>query len=243
VNTARCKEPKTSPAGVSVLAWAPCGAARRLTRRPRSRPGPVRGAAAPFIVLPQLRVLGQRHPGRISRTALRLAAQPRHRRTDRDRDSSSWPRPAGPGTSLHRQRPKDVAPLIRSPRNQQGRARHGQLDCCNRTSSIRRCRWPDRYAFAALVADGTRGPAGSETHWAWRVERARSLAAGCLGASATRCFSTHYSYLRPRTDLPARSPRRRSGGAGGDLLTYLAGRTQARDGRLLPAAERQLALG
>jgi aryl-alcohol dehydrogenase-like predicted oxidoreductase len=76
-------------------------------------------------------------------------------------------------------------------------------------------------AFAELVAEGTVGLLGVSNHWAWRVERARALteAAGLPGYEV---LQYHYSYLRPRADLPGR--RSRDGNQGvlsGDLLSYL----------------------
>src|ERR1700733_335953 len=57
-------------------------------------------------------------------------------------------------------------------------------------------------AFAALVAEGTVGLLGVSNHWAWRVERARGLAAAA--------------------DLPGvLSPDGMQGVLGGDLLSYL----------------------
>ena len=76
-------------------------------------------------------------------------------------------------------------------------------------------------AFAALVAEGTVGLLGVSNHWAWRVERARSLAAAA-GVPGYEVLQYHYSYLRPRTDLPGPlSPDGEQGVLGGDLLSYL----------------------
>src|ERR1700733_4627592 len=55
--------------------------------------------------------------------------------------------------------------------------------------------------FAALVAEGTVGLPGVSNHWAWRVERARGLAAAA-GLPGYEVLQYQYSYLRPRTDLP-----------------------------------------
>src|SRR5215470_8162967 len=49
-------------------------------------------------------------------------------------------------------------------------------------------------AFAALVAEGTVGLLGVSNHWAWRVERARSLAAAA-GVPGYEVLQYHYSYL------------------------------------------------
>jgi aryl-alcohol dehydrogenase-like predicted oxidoreductase len=76
-------------------------------------------------------------------------------------------------------------------------------------------------AFAALVADGTVGLLGVSNHWAWRVERARSLAAAA-GLPGYEVLQYQHSYLRPRTDLPGiGSPDGMPGMPGGDLLSYL----------------------
>ncbi len=76
-------------------------------------------------------------------------------------------------------------------------------------------------AFAALVAEGTVGLLGVSNHWAWRVERARCLAAAA-GLPGYEVLQYQHSYLRPRTDLPGeRSPDGMPGMLGGDLLSYL----------------------
>jgi aryl-alcohol dehydrogenase-like predicted oxidoreductase len=81
-------------------------------------------------------------------------------------------------------------------------------------------------AFAALVAEGTVGLLGVSNHWAWRVERARSLAAAA-GLPGYEVLQYHYSYLRPRTDLPGQLSRDGDLGVlGGDLLSYLRAEPQ-----------------
>jgi aryl-alcohol dehydrogenase-like predicted oxidoreductase len=81
-------------------------------------------------------------------------------------------------------------------------------------------------AFAALVAEGTVGLLGVSNHWAWQVERARSLAA-TAGLPGYEVLQYQHSYLRPRTDLPgSRSPDGMPGMAGGDLLSYLRAEPQ-----------------
>jgi len=81
-------------------------------------------------------------------------------------------------------------------------------------------------AFAALVAEGTVGLLGVSNHWAWRVERARSLAAAA-GLPGYEVMQYQYSYLRPRTDLPGlRSPDGMQGMLSGDLLSYLRAEPQ-----------------
>ena len=81
-------------------------------------------------------------------------------------------------------------------------------------------------AFAALVAEGTVGLLGVSNHWAWRVERARNLAAAA-GLPGYEVLQYQHSYLRPRTDLPGtRSPDGMPGMLGGDLLSYLRAEPQ-----------------
>jgi aryl-alcohol dehydrogenase-like predicted oxidoreductase len=76
-------------------------------------------------------------------------------------------------------------------------------------------------AFAELVAEGIVGLLGVSNNWAWRVERARSLAAAA-GLPGYEVLQYHHSYLRRRTDLPGRrSPDGEPGVLGGDLLSYL----------------------
>jgi aryl-alcohol dehydrogenase-like predicted oxidoreductase len=75
--------------------------------------------------------------------------------------------------------------------------------------------------FAALVAEGTVGLLGVSNHWAWRVERARGLAAAA-GLPGYEVLQYQHSYLRPRTDGPGvLSPDGAQGVVGGDLLSYL----------------------
>ncbi len=81
-------------------------------------------------------------------------------------------------------------------------------------------------AFAALVAEGHVGLLGVSNHWAWQVERARSLAAAA-GLPGYEVLQYQHSYLRPRTDLPgSRSPDGMPGVLGGDLLGYLRAEPQ-----------------
>jgi aryl-alcohol dehydrogenase-like predicted oxidoreductase len=75
--------------------------------------------------------------------------------------------------------------------------------------------------FAALVAEGAVGLLGVSNHWAWRVERARALAAAA-GLPGYEVLQYQYSYLRPRTDLPGQlSPDGSQGVLDADLLSYL----------------------
>jgi aryl-alcohol dehydrogenase-like predicted oxidoreductase len=81
-------------------------------------------------------------------------------------------------------------------------------------------------AFAALVDEGTVGLLGVSNHWAWRVERARSLAAAA-GLPGYEVLQYQHSYLRPRTDLPGQlSPDGDQGAVGADLLSYLRAEPQ-----------------
>ena len=103
--------------------------------------------------------------------------------------------------------------------------------------------------FAELVAEGTVGLLGVSNHWAWRVERARSLAAAA-GLPGYEVLQYHHSYLQQRTDLPssppAAQPDRRNGD---DLATVRRGPVQdgdqgvlSRDLRSYLRAEPALAL-
>jgi aryl-alcohol dehydrogenase-like predicted oxidoreductase len=81
-------------------------------------------------------------------------------------------------------------------------------------------------AFATLVAEGSVGLLGVSNHWAWGVERARSLAAAA-GLPGYEVLQYQHSYLRPRTDLPGLlSPDGSQGMLGGDLLSYLRAEPQ-----------------
>jgi aryl-alcohol dehydrogenase-like predicted oxidoreductase len=81
-------------------------------------------------------------------------------------------------------------------------------------------------AFAALVAEDAVGLLGVSNHWAWQVERARSLAAAA-GLPGYEVLQYQHSYLRPRTDLPgSRSPDGMPNMVSGDLLSYLRAEPQ-----------------
>ncbi|WP_326792227.1 aldo/keto reductase [Streptomyces sp. NBC_00841] len=76
-------------------------------------------------------------------------------------------------------------------------------------------------AFGELVTEGAVGLLGVSNHWAWQVERARTLAAAA-GLPGYEVLQHHHSYLRQRTDLPGlRSPDGQEGVLSGDLLSYL----------------------
>jgi aryl-alcohol dehydrogenase-like predicted oxidoreductase len=75
--------------------------------------------------------------------------------------------------------------------------------------------------MAALVADGMVGLLGASNHWAWRIERARALAAAA-GLPGYEVLQYHHTYLRRRTDLPGhRAVDGEPGVANGDLLSYV----------------------
>ncbi|WP_406016585.1 aldo/keto reductase [Streptomyces sp. NBC_00984] len=75
--------------------------------------------------------------------------------------------------------------------------------------------------FGELVAEGTVGLLGVSNHWAWQVERARTIAAAA-GLPGYEVLQYHHTYLRRRTDSPGLfSPDGQEGVAAGDLLGYL----------------------
>ncbi|MGW3118303.1 aldo/keto reductase [Streptomyces sp. NPDC001107] len=75
--------------------------------------------------------------------------------------------------------------------------------------------------FAELVAEGTAGLLGVSNQAAWRVERARAIAAAA-GLPGYEVLQYAHSYLRPRSDVPDDLfPDGSLGHAGPDLLTYL----------------------
>jgi aryl-alcohol dehydrogenase-like predicted oxidoreductase len=74
-------------------------------------------------------------------------------------------------------------------------------------------------AFGELVADGAVGLLGLSNHWAWQVERARSLA----GTARADVLQYHHTYLRMRTDIPdlRLSKDGEIGAADGPILSYV----------------------
>ncbi|MFJ5545865.1 aldo/keto reductase [Micromonospora chalcea] len=75
--------------------------------------------------------------------------------------------------------------------------------------------------FAELVAEGTVGLLGASNHRAWRVERARALAAAA-GLPGYEVLQYHRSYLPRRLDVPSELDRDGDvGWVGPDLLSYL----------------------
>jgi aryl-alcohol dehydrogenase-like predicted oxidoreductase len=76
-------------------------------------------------------------------------------------------------------------------------------------------------AFAELVAEDVVGLLGVSNHWTWKVERARALAAAA-GLPGYEVLQYQHTYLRARTDRPARrSPEGSQGLLDGNLLSYL----------------------
>jgi aryl-alcohol dehydrogenase-like predicted oxidoreductase len=77
-------------------------------------------------------------------------------------------------------------------------------------------------AFGELVADGMVGLLGLSNHWAWQVERARSVAAAA-GTARADVLQYHHTYLRMRTDIPDRRFTQDGdfGVADGSILSYL----------------------
>ncbi|MFG1655421.1 aldo/keto reductase [Micromonospora chersina] len=75
--------------------------------------------------------------------------------------------------------------------------------------------------FAELVAEGTVGLLGASNHRAWRVERARAIAAAA-GLPGYEVLQYHRSYLARRPDLPSDlDPDGDVGWVGPDLASYL----------------------
>jgi aryl-alcohol dehydrogenase-like predicted oxidoreductase len=75
--------------------------------------------------------------------------------------------------------------------------------------------------FAELVSSGFVGMLGVSNHWAWKVERARALAAAA-GLPGYEVLQYCHTYLRQRADSPSLwSPDGEPGAAGPDLLSYV----------------------
>ena len=149
-------------------------------------------------------------------------------------------RPLAPGTSYTRQRRGTVRqgdPRVRGA--QPGTARRGPAG-----PALRAHRGPavplqeTVEAFAELVAEGTVGLLGASNHWAWRVERARGLAAAA-GLPGYEVLQYQHSYLRT-AHRPARASSTRTASraaSSGDLLSYLRAEPRPDPGRVLAAAQ------
>ncbi|MEV1019432.1 aldo/keto reductase [Streptomyces sp. NPDC050264] len=75
--------------------------------------------------------------------------------------------------------------------------------------------------FGALVNEGTVGLLGVSNHWAWQVERARSLARS-EGLPGYEVLQYQHSYLRHRIDMPSElSPDGVPSTADGNLLSMV----------------------
>ncbi|MFD2764343.1 aldo/keto reductase [Micromonospora eburnea] len=80
--------------------------------------------------------------------------------------------------------------------------------------------------FAELVGEGSVGLLGASNHRAWRVERARALAAAA-GLPGYEVLQYHRSYLPSRVDLPIElDPDGDVGWVGPDLASYLRAEPQ-----------------
>ncbi|MGR6317572.1 aldo/keto reductase [Micromonospora soli] len=80
--------------------------------------------------------------------------------------------------------------------------------------------------FAELVAEGTVGLLGASNHRAWRVDRARAIAADA-GLPGYEVLQYHRSYLPRRLDLPGElDPDGDLGWVGPDLASYLRAEPQ-----------------
>lgn len=137
-------------------------------------------------------------------------------------------RPLAPGTSFTDNAEGLSAPVIRES-SERSRARLGMSRLDLLYAHIDDPAVPlgeTVEAFAALVTDGTVGLLGVSNHWAWRVERARGLAA-TAGLPGYEVLQYQHSYLRARTDLPGlMSQDGMYGVVGGDLLSYLRAEPQ-----------------
>ncbi|MFJ8577291.1 aldo/keto reductase [Micromonospora sp. NPDC093277] len=80
--------------------------------------------------------------------------------------------------------------------------------------------------FAELVGEGSVGLLGASNHRAWRVERARTIAAAA-GLPGYEVLQYHRSYLPSRVDLPIElDPDGDVGWVGPDLASYLRAEPQ-----------------
>ncbi|MFC5827634.1 aldo/keto reductase [Nonomuraea insulae] len=132
-------------------------------------------------------------------------------------------RPLAPGTSFT-DNPEGLSAKVIREQSERSRERLGMDKLGVLYAHIEDPRVPLQdtvEGFADLVAEGAVGLLGVSNHWAWRVERARALAASA-GLPGYEVLQYRHSYLRPRTDLPSVfSPDGTPSGVGGDLLTYV----------------------
>ncbi|MEU5720785.1 aldo/keto reductase [Micromonospora sp. NPDC047738] len=132
-------------------------------------------------------------------------------------------RPLAPGTS-YVDNPEGLSAKVIRESAERSRERLGvdRLDLLyahieDRTVSLRET----VEGFAELVGEGTVGLLGASNHRAWRVERARSIAAAA-GLPGYEVLQYHRSYLPPRLDLPSElDPDGDVGWVGPDLASYL----------------------
>jgi aryl-alcohol dehydrogenase-like predicted oxidoreductase len=132
-------------------------------------------------------------------------------------------RPLAPGTSfLDNPEGLSAAVIRESSQRSQDRLGLAQLDLLYAHIEDPRVPLAETVeAFAELVAEGTVGLLGVSNHRAWRVERARALAAAA-GLPGYEVLQYQHSYLRPRTDFPSPlSPDGEPGFATADLFSYL----------------------
>lgn len=132
-------------------------------------------------------------------------------------------RPLAPGTG-YTDNPEGLSPRVIRESAQRSRERLGVEKLDLLYAHIEDTTVPLRETvegFAELVAEDTVGLLGVSNHWAWRVERARSLAE-TAGLPGYEVLQYRHSYLRGRTDLPGElSPDGDQVSVGPDLLSYL----------------------
>ncbi|BCJ58318.1 aldo/keto reductase [Micromonospora endophytica] len=132
-------------------------------------------------------------------------------------------RPLAPGTSYVGNREGLSAKVIReSAERSRERLGVARLDLLYAHIEDHRVPVQETVAgFAELVAEGTVGLLGVSNHRAWRVERARAVAAAA-GLPGYEVLQYHRSYLPCRLDGPTDlDPDGNVGAVGGDLMSYL----------------------